>query len=322
MALRNEDSRAFLGMPAIVVSEPMRQTLALAERIAHASAAVLITGETGSGKEIVARAIHHYSLRCNQPWVDVSCAALPEHLMESELFGYDKGAFSGAGGPKPGLYELAHRGTLFLDEVGELEPKMQVKLLRVLDGVPYYRLGGTKKVTADVRIVAATNRDLDRAISEGRFRRDLYHRLSQLALRVPPLRERRDDILPLAEFFLAPVDSSAWFSDAAKTLLLNYAWPGNVRELRNAVIQAATLAQNHEIGVNDLPLSGPAPLYQPAGQNGFQLQDIERETILGAIANVGGNHQRAATMLGISSRTLTRKLKLYRSKPEAYEFPA
>ncbi len=149
--------RTFLGMPAVIASEPMLQLLAMAERVARSNATVLITGESGSGKEIIARAVHHYSPRSHKPWVDLSCAALPEHLIESELFGYDKGAFSGADSSKPGLFELAHQGTIFLDEIGELEPKMQVKLLRVLDGTPYYRLGCVKKISVDVRIVAATN---------------------------------------------------------------------------------------------------------------------------------------------------------------------
>ncbi len=148
----------------------MQQLIELVERIAQTNAAVLITGESGSGKELIARAVHHYSLRCSKPWVDVSCAALPEHLVESELFGYERGAFSGADSPKPGLFELANHGTLFLDEVGELEPRMQVKLLRVLDGVAYYRLGGTRKVTIDVRIVAATNQDLEQMVETGQFR--------------------------------------------------------------------------------------------------------------------------------------------------------
>src|SRR5262249_13725876 len=160
------------------------------ERVARSSVTVLITGESGSGKELAARAIHHYSPRAHKPWVDVSCAALPEHLLESELFGYERGAFSGADSAKPGLFELAHQGTIFLDEIGELDPKMQVKLLRVLDGVSYYRLGGVRKVSTDVRVVAATNQDLEASVSEGRFRSDLYHRLSQITLRIPPLRDR------------------------------------------------------------------------------------------------------------------------------------
>src|SRR5205809_2944263 len=175
-------TKSFLGMPAIVSSPAMRQLLELVERIAQTNAAVLITGESGSGKELIARAIHHYSLRCSKPWVDVSCAALPEHLVESELFGYEKGAFSGADSAKPGLFELAHQGTLFLDEIGELEPRMQVKLLRVLDGVPYYRLGGTRKVSVDVRVIAATNQDLEEMIRNGRFRNDLFHRIGQISI--------------------------------------------------------------------------------------------------------------------------------------------
>src|SRR5579885_2432147 len=180
----------FLGMHAIIASEPMRRLMDIVQRVARSSATVLITGESGSGKELVARAVHHYSMRAHRPWVDLSCAALPEHLLESELFGYDKGAFSGADSCKPGLFELADQGTIFLDEIGELDPRMQVKLLRVLDGVPYYRLGGTKKVQVDVRVVAATNQNLEKAVEEGRFRSDLYHRISQFNLRVPPLRQR------------------------------------------------------------------------------------------------------------------------------------
>src|SRR5579883_2664805 len=186
----------FLGMPAIIASEPMRKLMELVERVARSSATVLITGESGTGKELIARAIHHHSLRAHRPWVDLSCAALPEHLLESELFGYDKGAFSGADSAKPGLFELAHQGTIFLDEIGELDLKMQVKLLRVLDNVPYYRLGGVKKISVDVRVVAATNQNLELAVAEGRFRSDLYHRISQFNLRVPPLRQRVDDIAP------------------------------------------------------------------------------------------------------------------------------
>ncbi len=176
--LRGQDQgRVFLGLKAIIASAAMLRLLERVERIARSSASVLILGESGSGKEMVARAIHHYSKRSQKAWVDLSCAALPEQLMESEFFGHGKGAFSGADTAKPGLFELAHQGTIFLDEVGELDPRMQVKLLRVLDGVPYYRLGGVKKVSVDVRVVAATNQDLERAVQEGRFRGDLYHRL-------------------------------------------------------------------------------------------------------------------------------------------------
>ena len=228
------------------------------ERVARANATVLVTGESGAGKEIVARAVHHYSLRVAKPWVDLSCAALPEHLLESELFGYDKGAFSGADSSKPGLFELAHQGTIFLDEIGELDPRMQVKLLRVLDGTPYFRLGGVRKVTADVRVVVATNQDLEAAVAAGRFRRDLYHRLSQFTLKVPPLRERVEDIAPLAAYILDQQNSSLRFSEGAINAMRGHSWPGNVRELRNAVVQGAVLSNGPMIEATDLPISSRA----------------------------------------------------------------
>jgi len=196
-------SQVFLGMTAIIVSEPMQRLMEVVQRVARSSATTLIAGESGVGKELVARAVHYYSGRAGKPWVDFNCAALPEQLLESELFGHERGAFSGADTAKPGLFELAHQGTIFLDEVGELDARLQVKLLRVLDGAPYYRLGGVRKVSVDVRVVAATNRDLERAVAQGRFRSDLFHRLSQFTLRVPPLRARPADIEPLARHFLA-----------------------------------------------------------------------------------------------------------------------
>ena len=202
-------AQSFLGLSAIIASQPMQNLMQLVIRVAQTNATVLITGESGSGKELVARAVHHYSLPCTKPWVDLNCGALPEHLIESELFGYEKGAFSGADSMKPGLFEAASTGTLFLDEIGELDIKTQVKLLRVLDGVPYYRLGGTKKVTVDVRVVAATNVNLEDAIQCGKFRADLFHRLSPIQIRVPPLRERIEDIGPLASFFLDQHDPQA-----------------------------------------------------------------------------------------------------------------
>ena len=185
-----------------IVSSPACCRCSTWWRIAQTNAAVLITGESGSGKELIARAVHHYSLRCAKPWVDVSCAALPEHLVESELFGYEKGAFSGADSRQARFVRIGEHGTLFLDEVGELEPRMQVKLLRVLDGVAYYRLGGVRKVNVDVRVVAATNQNLEEMVRTGNFRGDLFHRLGQICLHVPPLRERKEDIVPLAEHFL------------------------------------------------------------------------------------------------------------------------
>jgi transcriptional regulator with PAS, ATPase and Fis domain len=308
-------TKTFLGMPAIVCSPGMRQLLELVERIAQTNAAVLITGESGSGKELIARAIHHYSLRCSKPWVDVSCAALPEHLVESELFGYEKGAFSSADSPKPGLFELANFGTLFLDEIGELEPRMQVKLLRVLDGVPYYRLGGVRKVAVNVRVVAATNQDLEGMVQKGSFRNDLYHRLGQICLAVPPLRERLDDIVPLAEYFLRQSNPRSYFSGEALRVLQRHSWPGNVRELRNVVTKAAVLSREPEIRGDDLmvfPQQTPRPMERAAAAaSTANLDGMEKNAILQVLAQTNGHQQRAAELLGISRRTLSRKLKLY-----------
>ncbi len=303
----------FLGMHAIIASEPMRDLISLVERVARSNATVLITGESGAGKELIARAVHHYSMRSHKPWVDLSCAALPEHLLESELFGYDKGAFSSADAPKQGLFELAHQGTIFLDEIGELDPKMQVKLLRVLDGVAYYRLGGVRKISVDVRVVAATNQDLEAAVAEGRFRGDLYHRLSQITLTVPALRSRREDIAPLARYFLAQQDPHMRFSDAALAALARHSWPGNIRELRNVVTKAAILAQSSVIAPEDLPL---ALQHSPLNGHGntTSLDGMERRMILEALEATGGHQQMAAARLGISRRTLSRKLKLYESE--------
>jgi len=308
------ETQVFLGMEAVIASEPLRALLSTIERVARSQATVLITGESGSGKELIARAVHHYSLRSHKPWVDLSCAALPEHLIESELFGHERGAFSGADTSKPGLFEMASGGTIFLDEIGELDPRMQVKLLRVLDAVAYYRLGGVKKVTVDVRVVAATNQDLEKAVSEGRFRGDLYHRLAQFTMWVPPLRQRIADIAPLARHFLAQHDPKMSLSPAALALLEAQPWPGNIRELRNIVTKAAVLAQHQEISAADLPLtiSSRCVAESTAAAN---LESIEKHAILEALNASGGHQQRAAAQLGISRRTLNRKLKLYR--PEA-----
>ena len=304
------ERRVFLGMTAIISSQPMLRLFDTVERVARANATVLVTGESGAGKEIVARALHHYSQRMAKPWVDLSCAALPEHLLESELFGYDKGAFSGADSSKPGLFELAHQGTIFLDEIGELDMRMQVKLLRVLDGTPYFRLGGVRKVTADVRVVVATNQDLEAAVAAGRFRRDLYHRLSQFTLKVPPLRDRVEDIAPLAAYILDQQNSSLRFSEGAINALRGHSWPGNVRELRNAVVQGAVLANGPMIEATDLPITS-SRAFSPVQDCPDNLDGMERRMILDALAATEGHQQRAADRLGISRRTLSRKLKTY-----------
>jgi transcriptional regulator with PAS, ATPase and Fis domain len=303
--------REFLGVKSVFASDAMRRLLVLVERIAPTNATVLITGESGSGKEAVARATHHYSRRASKSWVDVNCAAFPENLLESELFGYEKGAFSGADSSKAGLFELAHQGTLFLDEIGELEPRMQVKLLRVLDGASYFRLGGVRKIAVDTRLIAATNQDLKNAVAEGRFRADLYHRLSQIRLEVPPLRERPADILPLAEHFLGQQNPALRFSEEAAAKFRAYPWPGNVRELRNVVVRAAVLASGDEIGAADLPEEFASDAFRADLVQLAVLPQMEKNAIASALQRSGGHQQRAATALGISKRTLQRKIKSY-----------
>ena len=329
------DKLMFLGMQAIVASKAMRDMLGVAERVARSQATVLILGESGSGKELVARAIHQYSPRSNGPWVDLSCAALPEHLLESELFGYEKGAFSGAERSKAGLFEMANQGTIFLDEIGELELKMQAKLLRALDGVPYYRLGGTRKISVEVRVIAATNQDLKHAVAQGRFREDLYHRISQFTLRVPPLRERTEDIRALALHFLAQAGLGQSLSICALQSLEAHRWPGNIRELRNVITSASLCALSNEITGQDIqptamvgermeyvrpveaigiPISllsaalssATSAIAQPAS-----LESMEHRAIHETLATVRGHRQKAAEQLGISRRTLHRKLKRY-----------
>jgi transcriptional regulator with PAS, ATPase and Fis domain len=286
----------------------------LVEQVACHPAAVLIVGETGTGKEMIARAIHSHSLRCNKPWVDVNCAAIPEHLVESELFGYEKGAFSGADAQKIGYFEMADGGTLFLDEIGDLDPKVQVKLLRVLDGVPYYRLGGNKKVNVDVRVVAATNQDLGELVRAGRFRNDLYHRLAEFKLEIPPLRERPEDLLAIAEQILHQHYPNSRFTSDAVTALLSHEWAGNVRELRNSVFRAIMLAKNAHVEITggDLKLNHAAPLSESKSPLNRDLDHLERQIVFDTLERCGGNQGKAAEALGISRRTLLRKLKSYR----------
>ncbi len=298
----------------ILASPVMHKFMGLVDRVAGHTETVLITGETGTGKELIARTVHESSHRRGRPWVDINCAALPENLVESELFGYEKGAFSGADSSKPGLFELADKGTLFLDEIGELQLQTQVKLLRVLDGQAFYRLGGHRKIKVDVRIVAATNQNLEAAVQDGRFRQDLFHRLGQFQLRVPPLRERPEDIVALAEHFLRLKAPGKNFSSQAVSALLSHAWPGNIRELRNLVAKVAMEFSSSEIDFSKLSaaLTGePAALRQTASMPVGNLDSMEEQMIIKALERTGGQRTLAAEQLGISRRTLSRKLKEY-----------
>jgi transcriptional regulator with PAS, ATPase and Fis domain len=299
-------------------SDVLKRVLALAEQVSRHPAAVLIVGETGTGKEMIARAIHGHSLRCNNAWIDVNCAAIPEHLVESELFGYEKGAFSGADAMKPGLFELADKGTLLLDEIGDLDMRIQVKLLRVLDGVPYYRLGGSRKVVVDVRVVAATNQDLEELVRAGRFRRDLYHRLAQFKLEIPPLRERPEDLIGIAERLLHTHYPGSCFAKDAIAAMLKYRWPGNVRELKNAIFHAVMCAADPktQITASDLRLPEAGPVNGQVALDG-DLSQVERQMIFQALEKFEGHQGKAAQALGISRRTLIRKLKVYRESDSA-----
>jgi PAS domain S-box-containing protein len=315
LARREIDGTEFL-----IASPLMHKFMGMVDRVAGHTETVLVTGETGTGKELVARTIHSSSYRCKKALVDINCAALPEHLVESELFGYEKGAFSGADSAKPGLFEMADKSTIFLDEIGELQPQIQVKLLRVLDGAPYYRLGGNRKITVDVRVVAATNQDLELAVKEGRFRKDLFHRLSQFQLRVPPLRERPEDIATLARHFLSLKSSNKTFAADAVTALQGHSWPGNIRELRNLVAKLAMANEERQITGGDVL----AHLYgeslqseQRAALRGSgavplgNLENMEEQMIIRALKQTGGHRSQAAEQLGISRRTLSRKLREY-----------
>ncbi|MGA7971148.1 MAG: sigma 54-interacting transcriptional regulator, partial [Terriglobales bacterium] len=307
--------RVIEGTEFLIASPVMHKFMGLVDRVAGHTETVLVIGETGTGKELVARTIHESSYRHKKPLVDINCAALPEHLVESELFGYEKGAFSGADSSKPGLFELAHQSTIFLDEIGELQPQIQVKLLRVLDGAPYYRLGGNRKITVDVRVVAATNQDLDLAVKEGRFRKDLFHRLSQFQLRVPPLRERPEDISTLAAYFLSLKAADKSFSADAISALQAYLWPGNIRELRNSVAKLAMSSPDREIGaaevMADLNGQGMAAPPPRRGLPQGNLENMEEQMIIQALEQTGGHRTQAAEQLGISRRTLSRKLREY-----------
>jgi DNA-binding NtrC family response regulator len=287
-------------------------------RVAKTGATVLLQGESGTGKEVAARLLHETSPRAKKPFIAINCAVLTEDLLESELFGHEKGSFTGAHAQRRGRIELADGGTFFLDEVGELKPGLQAKLLRVLEERRFERLGGSTPVAVDVRWVAATNRDLRTMTHEGTFREDLYHRLAVFPIRLPPLRERREDILPLAESLLAQLCTLAGraegprLEDDAKARLKREDWPGNVRELRNALERAMILADGALIKTEHLWIEGRSAADAPANTVGEgSLADLERQMILQTLAAVGGNRRLAATKLGIGLRTLYEKLKRY-----------
>jgi len=299
----------------IAKSPKMQQVIEVIKVVARSNATVLITGETGTGKEVVARAIHSQSHRHGKPFVALSCAALPESLLESELFGHEKGSFTGAYAQKKGKFEVANRGTLFLDEIGEMSANIQVHLLRVLEEKEFTRVGGNEPIKVDVRVISATNRDMKQAIASGQFREDLYYRLNVVNIELPPLRERREDIPLLAQHFLKKfaVENQkeiAGFSPEATDFLLRYDWPGNVRELENTIERAVILAQNPVIEVADLTQQNlmPAHPISPA----ISLKQVEKNHILNVLTETGGNYTEAARILGISRMTLYNKAKAYR----------
>ena len=299
-------------------SPSFRRMLTLVEQVADSSATILIQGESGAGKELVARTVHERSGRRNGPFVAVNCAALPETLLESELFGYEKGAFTGAAGRKDGRFELANGGTLFLDEVADLSLVTQPKILRMLQEGEFERLGGTRTIQVDVRIVAATNQDLADMVKERRFREDLYYRLNVITVRVPPLRERHEDIRLLAQHYLRVYAAKNGrtldgFSNEALERLESYAWPGNVRELENLIERTVLLARKDRIDAEDLPEEVAGVKRPPRDAIlelvGTPLADIEQRLLDETLRITGGNKTQAAKLLGIDVRTVARKLE-------------
>ena len=317
------------GSRTIAESPAMQETVRAAQRIAKSKGTVLVTGESGTGKERIAQMIHQESNRAGAPFVRVNCAALSENLLESELFGHEKGAFTGAIKSREGRFELADGGTLLLDEIGEISPALQAKLLRVLEEEEFERVGGTATIKVDVRVIATTNRDLAAEVKAGRFREDLYNRHHVLPIHVSPLRERSKDVLPLARHFLTHFartqgTNELTLSTAAEQKLLQWTWPGNVRELENVLQRAVVLTQGTTIEPTDIAFgaaTGPVGVLQggldsiPAALPSLAnrpLADIEREAILETLASTGGNKTEAARRMGVSARTLSNKMKLWR----------
>ncbi len=291
-------------------SPKMRQLFTLVDKVAGSDVTVLIRGESGTGKELVAEAIHRRSPRTGGPLVAVNCAALTETLLESELFGHEKGAFTGAIKRTLGRFELAQGGTIFLDEIGDVTAALQAKLLRVLQEKTFVRVGGTETISANVRMIAATNRDLEKAIHDGHFREDLYYRLSVFPILVPPLREHREDIPELVEFFLRKRGRQLEDIDrAAVDQLMDYHWPGNVRELENVIERAVILAAGERIEVSHLPLFSASMGSAALSRDELNLEKLERQSILQALQKSGGNKAEAARLLGITRRALYSRME-------------
>ncbi len=330
--LRAHIERSNQNMPEIVAqSAQMKEILRLVQRVAHSDTSVLVTGESGTGKELVAQAIHRLSPRSGKTFVDLNCAALQDSLLESELFGHEAGAFSGARARKLGLFEIADSGTLFLDEVMEMPSHLQSKLLRALETRSFFRVGGVKKVDVDVRLVAATNRNSAQAVAEGTFRSDLLYRINSFEIHIPPLRERREDIEPLARHILQKIAGAGAPEIAPQALdaLCSYSWSGNVRQLRNCLERAALLADNGRITTKELPPEVVYKTKEPSVSvsynsakdsgttNAFQnsapaaLHEIEKQQILRALEQTGWHRGKTAELLGISSSTLYRRLREY-----------
>src|SRR5690348_3306064 len=301
----------------IARSAKMQEVLALVERVAPTNSTVLLGGESGVGKDLIARAIHQNSRRATGPFVKISSTAIPDTLFESELFGFEKGAFTGALAAKPGRFELADKGTMFLDEIGDVPAPIQVKLLRVLQESEFERLGGTKTLKVDIRMIAATNRDLRAALEEGTFREDLYYRLNVVAIDIPPLREHKDDIPALANFFLEKFSRESGktingITPAAMKILIDHYWPGNVRELQNVIERAVTLSAGTTLDAEDIHLDKPRQRTATDGAatlpEGSTLEQWEEEMIREALRKAGGNKSQAARALGLSRNALRYRL--------------
>jgi DNA-binding NtrC family response regulator len=330
--LRAQIARTSVELPDIVAESPqMKEALRLVQRVAPSDTSVLITGESGVGKELIAQAIHRLSKRADKPFIDLNCAALQDTLLESELFGHEAGAFSGARTRKLGLFEIADGGSLFLDEVMEMPMQLQSKLLRALETRSFFRVGGVKKVDVDVRLIAATNRDKEQAVADGIFRADLMYRINSFEVHVAPLRERREDIEPLSRHLLHKLagHDEPELSPAAIEALVNFDWSGNVRQLRNCLERAILLSDNGTITPREFPPevafpserptvavsynaphhSGPVASFQNASPS--NLRDVERQQIIGALEKTGWHRGKTADLLGISPSTLYRRLREY-----------